>query len=307
MALQLSISAENDLQTIASGAGSDILDLYLNTNNASTTRHIKLDMLRNCCSSGVITQYYAPRYILVPTNISEVEYIGTGVNDRVMTVRLVGIDASYIDNVVVQTNADNPDTLPLVSKVYTGAEITGDGFEIYFSVGQSPTILPGAIVITTIDGYTYSISMTYNWTLDVRDPTGIAGVTTFPDFPPLGTVSLLTNITFTPSDWGISTTDGKYLDGNYSYSLTQVEIGTDVVESVGTFYQIQLKCLVTTYLSNNTQDTIIGVMMAALEAADECNLSESQKCALYERIIRLLILANQVKSNSKLGCNCGCK
>lgn len=308
MAIQLSISALNNEQTISPNTESDILGLYLGSRNVSTTRHIKLDMTRNCCASGVITQYYAPRYEFSLSNLSDTLYTPGGVsnNNRVAQFKLLGIDVSYIKKFEVQTNADTPTTSDFVYKEYTAAIGTTTGYPIYYLQGQAGSTYN--IRITTIDDYEYTIAVAYNWADAEEEVTLTTVVTTYPAFPALGIVDIVTpNIDFVPTDWGLSTTDGKYLDGIYSYSLTQVETGADVVESVSKFFNIQLKCLVTTYLSNYTKDTIIGVMMAALETADDCNLSDSQKCSIHERIIRQLVLANQVKANSSLGCNCGCK
>ena len=95
MAAQLARSVDNKTQTLTSGEVGDILSTYLAETNLSTTRHIKLELTRNCCSSGTITIYYPPRYVFTTILDSELVVV-SGINDRRAYFTLGGIDISYI-------------------------------------------------------------------------------------------------------------------------------------------------------------------------------------------------------------------
>ena len=309
MSVQLNISVDNKIQTLTSGVGGDILDTFLAGSNAATTRHIKVDMTRNCCSSGTITYYYAPRYAFTLTNLQDDTYTPGGLtaNDRVATFMLNGIDVSYIKKFEVVTNEDAPTTATYVFKEYTALEATTTGFKMFYLENGTTSVYQ--MRITTIDDYVYLIDVTYDWA-DTPPPTATTTTTTIVSYPSIVTVGtedfIGEDIEFTPLDWGLSVTDDIFLDGVYQYNLTQVEVGSDVVETVSKFFNIRLRCLVTTYIASNLKDTEIGLVMEALEMADACGLSVAYKCALYGRVIRKLLLSNQIKATGSLGCNCGC-
>lgn len=308
MAVQLSISVDNQTQTLTSGAGSDILDVYLNGSHPSTTRYLQIDLVRNCCSSGTTTYLFYPRYTFSLTNESDGAYVpgGATANDRVANFTLNGIDVTYISKVEVWTNADAPTTTTFVYKEYTGAQITTTGFNIYYLENDVTATYP--IRITTIDGFVYLLDVEYDWAnTPIDSTTTTVTINTYPDLPTGPVVDFVGNdIEFDVADWGLTTDDNVFLDGIYQYNLTQVETGANIIETVNKFFNIKLQCLVTAYLANNPTDALIGVLFAALELSDTCSLSVSQKCSLYEKVIRELVLANQVKLNSPLGCNCGC-
>lgn len=308
MAVQLAISADNKTQTLTSGTAGDILATYLAETNASTTRHIKLEMLRNCCTSGKITIYFPPRYTFTLTTLTDLGYAPGGItaNDRQATFKLNGIDVSYIKKFEVQTNADAPTTPTFVWKEYTAAIATTTGFPIYYLLNAANSV--HQIRVTTTDDYVYLLNVTYDWAnTALAGTTTSVAIATHPTLPTQPTVDFTGNtIAFDPADWGLSVSDGVFLDGVYQYSLTQVETGADVVETVSKFFNIKLRCLVMSYLASNPTKITIGLMFNALELADGCNLSVAQKCALYERVIRELLIANQIKATGSLGCNCGC-
>lgn len=309
MAVQLAISADNKTQTLTSGAAGDILATYLAETNASTTRRIQIDMIRNCCTSGKVTIYLPPRYNFNLTSTYDVNYIpgGPTVNNRHARFRINGIDVSYIKKFEVQTNADAPTSATFVWKEFDKTVVTtGNGFDIYYILNATNSV--HQIRITTIDDYVYLLNITYDWAnIITATSTATASIATHPTLPIQPTIDFTGNtIAFDAADWGLNVSDGVFLDGIYQYNLTQVETGADKVETISKFFNIKLRCLVTTYLANNPTKIVTGLMFNALELADGCNLSVAQKCALYERVIRQLILANQIKAASPLGCNCGC-
>ncbi len=310
MAVQLNISLDNKIQTLTSGVIGDILDNYLAETNASTTRHIKLDMIRNCCASGKITLYFPPRYVFTLTNVSDLPYspipVVPTVNDRQVEFRINGIDVSYIKKFEVETNADLPNTGTFAWKEYTAAIATTTGYSIFYLENAANSV--HQIRITTIDDYVYLLDVTYDWanTMFAITTTSIT-IASHPTLPTQPTIDFGANtIEFDTEDWGLDVDDEVFLDGVYQYNLTQVETGANVVETISKFFNIKLRCLVTSYLASNPTKIDIGLMFNALELADGCNLSVAQKCSLYERVIRQLILANQIKAASPLGCNCGC-
>ncbi len=308
MAAQLNISVNNDLQTLTSGVAADILDTYLNGTNLSTTRHINLELLRNCCDSGEINIYLPPRYLFTLTLTLDDPYI-PGVptaNDMHARFRLGGIDVSYIKTFEVETNADAPTTATFVWKEYTKAIATGQGYDIYYLLGALPTI--HQIRITTIDDYVYVLDVTYTWTSNpLGGSTAAAVIVSYPTMPTNVDVDFLLNtLTFDTDDWELTTTDNIFIDGIYQYYITQVETGANIIESVHKFFNIKLRCIVMNYIANNLSDAEIGLLMAAMDLANTCNLTSSQMCALYGRITRKLLLANQISASSPLGCGCGC-
>lgn len=316
MAVQLAISSDNKTHTLTSGTSGDILSTYLDNTHPSTTRHITIELIRNCCTSGKVTINLPPRYSFGTQLVTDNPYTpGTPTaNNRVANFRLTGIDVSYIKKFEVQTNADNPTTNTFAFKEYPAATVTGTGagYPVYYLLNGSTATYQARI--TTIDDYVYVINQTYDWRnaltpATIQNTTTVAtAIATQATLPTQPTIDFTANtIKFDPADWGLNVSDGVFLDGVYQYNLTQVETGADKTESVHKFFNIKLKCLVTTYLAGKPTDAITGMMMSALEVADTCNLSVAQKCALYNRIIRKLLLNNQIKAASPLGCNCGCK
>lgn len=311
MAAQLTISLDNTNQILTSGVASDILDTYLNGTNNSTTRHLQIELVRNCCASGKITVTLPPRYLFSLTLLSDDTYTPGGLtdNNRVCNFKLEGIDVSYISKVEVETNEDAPTTSIFTWKEYTGPVITTGGFLIYYL--ENGITATHQIRVTTIDGYVYLLNVEYDWA-DTPPPTLTTTTTTivsYPDMPITPVVDFIGNtITFTTDTWGLtSVTDGVFIDGIYQYNLTQVETGADVIESTNQFFNIKLRCLVTTYIASNLKDTEIGLLMNALDLSNDCNLTVALKCALYGRITRKLLMANQIKATGLLGCGCGCK
>lgn len=309
MAIQLNISADNKTHTLTSGVAADILSTYLAETSAATTQHIKMELVRNCCASSKITILYPPKYtftlnVTIDTNYVPVPFVPT-TNNRQATFVLGGISHSLVAKFEVETNSGAPNGTT-TAWVDVTSSIT-NGYSYYYA--ENAASIVKQIRITTIDNFVYLLNVTYDWanTPPPTVSTTTLTIVTQPSLPTIGTVDFVGNtIKYTASDWGLSTTDDVFLDGVYQYNLTQVETGADKVESVNKFFNIKLRCLVTKYIATNLKDTEIGLLMGAMDLADSCNLTASQKCALYGRITRKLLMANQIKASSPLGCGCGC-
>ncbi len=308
---QLALNGDKTELILTSSVANDILDRWLGDAHLETYNYLQLDYTRNCCSNNAISFKVYPEYPIVKVITDNAAYVPGGItaNDAYITFKIIGIDESLISSATITTNENNPTTNVFEVVDKTANEVVNEITTLYYLIGGADFEI--TITITTIEDVTYTIVATVN------------PGTSFVVLPNLTTIVIdsITNDTSSPLTVDYNTeeiifdvdslnqtsADDMLLDGIYNIGISLVTTTSTEVDSINQFFNIRLNCIITTLVADHLTDNTAFMLLQALNTVDDCNMTATQKCTLYDALIRKLIAMGQTKSVQRLGCKCGCK